>query len=297
MVVDKLLHPYATLTHTEVLQCFYKITIVLKRNQEGNFVILHTQLFKRYHSPMITKNRGIFKLKVSDLFPIKDGLLHLIFPEKCIVCQGELSPQDTQLCPFCFMDLDYTHYEKYSEASKVDKLFWGRVPVKQTYSHLFFKKGGSTQQILHELKYQYNAQIGRNFGEHIGHTLKGKKEWNGVDFLVPVPIHPKKVFSRGYNQSVLIAEGIAKSWGCPIRTLGIKKIRHTTSQTQKGRFLRWDNVKNNFSLNINDDFNGKHIAFVDDVITTGATLESLIRLVLNKYPDIRISIISLAFAA
>ena len=281
----------------EVLYCFHKITAVLKRYQEGNFVILHTQLFIRYHSPMITKNRALFKLKLSDLFRLKGPLFHLIFPEKCIVCEGELSPQDAQLCPFCFMDLDYTHYEKYSEASKVDKLFWGRVSVEQTYSHLFFKKGGSTQQILHELKYTFNAQLGRNFGEHIGHTLKRKKEWSDVDFLVPVPIHPKKAFSRGYNQSVLLAEGISQSLGCPIHTLGLKKTRHTTSQTQKGRFLRWDNVNNNFSLTNKDDFNGKHIAFVDDVITTGATLESLIRLVLDKYPDIRISIISLAFAA
>ena len=80
------------------------------------------------------------------------------------------------------MDLDHTHFEKYSEASKVDKLFWGRVPVEHTYSHLFFKKGGSTQQILHELKYKFKAQIGRSFGEDIGHTLKGKKEWSDIDF-------------------------------------------------------------------------------------------------------------------
>jgi ComF family protein len=281
----------------EVLYCFHKITADLKRYQEGNFVILHTQLFIRYHSLMITKNRALFKLKLSDSFHLKGPLFHLIFPEKCIVCQGELSPHDAQLCPFCLTDLDYTHYEKYLGASKVDKLFWGRVPVEKTYSHLFFKKGGSTQQILHELKYTFNAQVGRTFGEQIGHTLKEKKEWSDIDFLVPVPIHPKKAFSRGYNQSVLIAEGISKSLGCPIHTLGLKKTRHTTSQTQKGRFLRWDNVNNNFSLTNNDDFNGKHIAFVDDVITTGATLESLIRLVLDKYPDIRISIISLAFAA
>ena len=246
---------------------------------------------------MITKNRALFKLKLSDLFRLNGPLFHLIFPENCIACQDELSPQDTQLCPFCYMDLDHTHFEKYSEASKVDKLFWGRVPVEHTYSHLFFKKGGSTQQILHELKYKFNAQIGRSFGEDIGHTLKGKKEWSDIDFLVPVPIHPKKAFSRGFNQSALIAEGISKSLGCPLHTLGLKKNSHTISQTQKGRFLRWDNVKNNFSLTIKDDLNGKHIAFVDDVITTGATLESLVRIVLDKYPDIRISIISLAFAA
>jgi ComF family protein len=246
---------------------------------------------------MIPKKRGIFKLKLSDLFRFNGPLFHLIFPEKCIVCHGELSATDSQLCPFCLMDLDYTHFEKYSEASNVDKLFWGRVPVEQTYSHLFFKKGGSTQQILHELKYTFNTQVARNFGEHIGHTLKGKKEWSDIDFLVPVPIHSKKEFSRGYNQSALIAEGISKSLGRPIHTLGLKKTRHTTSQTEQGRFLRWDNVKNNFSLTTPLDLHGKHIAFVDDVITTGATLESLIRLVLDKYPDIRISIISLAFAA
>jgi hypothetical protein len=99
---------------------------------------------------MITKNRGIFKLNVSDLFLAKDRLLHLIFPEKCRVCASELAPSDLLLCPFCTLDLDYTHFEKYTEANAVDKLFWGRVPIKLAYAHLFYRKGGSTQHILHE---------------------------------------------------------------------------------------------------------------------------------------------------
>jgi ComF family protein len=246
---------------------------------------------------MITKNRGIFKLNVSDLFLGKDRLLHLIFPEKCRVCASELAPSDLLLCPFCTLDLDYTHFEKYTEANAVDKLFWGRVPIKLAYAHLFYRKGGSTQHILHELKYAYNARIGREFGKQIGNTLRQQEKWRDVDFLVPVPIHPKKEFSRGYNQSTRIAEGISTSLGIPVHELGLKKVKHTASQTRMGRFLRWDNVTHNFSITAQNNFQGKHIAFVDDVITTGATLESLIRTVLDKYPDIRISVISLAFAA
>ena len=246
---------------------------------------------------MITKNRGIFKLNVSYLFHVKDRLFHLIFPEKCRVCAAELAPSDVHLCPFCTLDLDYTHFEKYSGPNAVEKLFWGRVPIQQAYAHLFYRKGGSTQHILHELKYAYNAQIGREFGKQIGNTLREQEKWLDLDFLVPVPIHPKKEFSRGYNQSALIAEGISASMGIPAHSFGLKKVKHTASQTRKGRFLRWDNVSNNFSLTTANGFQGKHIAFVDDVITTGATLESLIRTVLDKYPDIRISVISLAFAA
>ena len=229
---------------------------------------------------MITKNRGQFKLKLSDLFPIQDRLLHLIFPATCIACKAELSASDTPLCPFCINDLDYTHFEKYTESTTLEKLFWGRVPIEQAYAHLFYRKGGSTQQILQELKYKFNAELGRNFGNSIGNILREKKE-----------------FSRGYNQSAILAEGISESMSIPIHALGLKKSKHTESQTRKGRFLRWDNVKNNFSLSSQTNWDGKHIVFVDDVITTGATLESLIRTVLEKYPDIRVSVISLAFAA
>ncbi len=246
---------------------------------------------------MITKNRGLFKLNVSDLFLVKDRLFHLIFPEKCRVCAAELAPTDMLLCPFCTLDLDYTHFEKYSDPNAIEKLFWGRVPIQRAYAHLFYRKGGSTQHILHELKYTYNAQIGHEFGKQIGNTLREQKNWLDLDFLVPVPIHPKKEFSRGYNQSALIAKGISASMSIPVHNFGLKKVKHTASQTQKGRFLRWDNVTNNFLLNSGNNFQGKHIAFVDDVITTGATLESLIRTVLEKYPDIRVSVISLAFAA
>jgi competence protein ComFC len=246
---------------------------------------------------MITKNRALFKLKVSDLFPLKDRLFHLIFPEKCTACSAELSTSDRHLCPFCLLDLDYTYFEKYTEATAVEKLFWGRVPIEQAYAHLFYRKGGSTQQILHALKYTYNGQIGRAFGKSIGQSLRQQQKWMDVDVLVPVPIHPKKEFTRGYNQSALIAEGISESMGIPVQSLGLQKSTHTASQTRKGRFLRWENVQNNFSLSSQSDFTGKHIVFVDDVITTGATLESLIRTVLDKYPDIRISVISLAFAA
>jgi ComF family protein len=246
---------------------------------------------------MITKNRGIFKLNVSDLFHVKDRLFHLIFPEKCCVCAAELAPSDVHLCPFCTLDLDYTHFEKYSDPNAIEKLFWGRVPIQQAYAHLFYRKGGSTQHILHELKYAHNAQIGLEFGKQLGLTLREQEKWLDLDLLVPVPIHPKKEFSRGYNQSTLIAQGISASMGIPVHSLGLKKVKHTASQTRKGRFLRWDNVSKNFSINTETNFQGKHIAFVDDVITTGATLESLMRTVLDKYPDIRISVISLAFAA
>jgi len=195
------------------------------------------------------------------------------------------------------IDLDYTHFEKYETHTAVEKLFWGRVPIEQAYAHLYYRKGGSTQQILHELKYKFNAELGRNFGNRIGNILRDRKEWKDIDVLVPVPIHPKKEFTRGYNQSAILAEGISESMSIPIYDFGLKKSKHTESQTRKSRFLRWDNVKNNFSLLSQGELNGKHIVFVDDVITTGATLESLIRTVLDKYPDIRISVISLAFAA
>lgn len=222
-----------------------------------------------------------------------DAIGHMIYPNQCIICEEEL-PKDTKsICNFCIEEMHFTQFEKFTEPTSLDKLFWGRVELNATYALLFFEKGKSTQKILHALKYKSNSEVGVEFGKLIGKTIKSLPKYNTIDLLIPVPLHPKKEFTRGYNQSEKLAEGISMILNVPVANSFLKKHKHTESQTRRGRFGRWDNVVNNFGIK-NKNTQPKHLAIVDDVITTGATLEAIIRSIKEIYPDIRISIISLA---
>jgi ComF family protein len=175
----------------------------------------------------------------------------------------------------------------------LDKLFWGRVSLVGTFALLHFYKNSSTQKILHALKYANKPETGIILGKEIGHKIKDLEFKSDADVLIPVPLHPKKQFARGYNQSEQLAKGISEITGIPTDNRFIGKLQHTSSQTRRGRFSRWDNVSGNFGLNkIKSSY--KHILIIDDVITTGATLEAMIQSIRTVYPELRISIISLA---
>ena len=221
------------------------------------------------------------------------AISHLIFPESCLICQNELSKVTHSICTFCSQELLFTHFEKYEEPTPLDKLFWGRVPLEQTFALLFFEKEKSTQKILHALKYQSRPAVGVEFGKMMGRKIKENGLFATVDLIVPVPIHPKKKFVRGYNQSEQLAIGLSDYLSIPYSNQFIHKMNHTESQTKKGRFARWDNVAQNFTLQ-NNQTEPKHVLLIDDVITTGATLEALVRVIHEKKPELRISIVSLA---
>lgn len=177
----------------------------------------------------------------------------------------------------------------------MDKLFWGRLPLTSTYAHLFFEKDKTSQHVLFQLKYQHNRKIGELFGREIGERLGGHDFFHAVEVLIPVPLHPKKAFFRGYNQSEVLAKGIAATSGVPVNVDLVKRIRYADSQTRKSRFVRWDNVRNTFQV---DDsiVRFKHVALVDDVITTGSTIESICVELRAKHPTLSISVITLGIA-
>jgi ComF family protein len=231
-------------------------------------------------------------LQLKKWFQHGTSLSHLLFPESCLICADELRESDKKICTFCASDLLRTDFEKYSEPTNLDRLFWGRVSLTATFALLYFEKGKSTQKILHALKYRSNPQVGEEFGKEIGRTIKKMPAFADLDALLPVPIHPKKAFVRGYNQSEELAKGIGIVHSIPVDTGFLKKLSHTASQTKKGKFARWDNVADNFGVRKKISY--QHIALVDDVVTTGATLEALIRSIQKNYPDLRISILSLA---
>ncbi|MEY3237080.1 MAG: hypothetical protein RI883_1181 [Bacteroidota bacterium] len=238
-------------------------------------------------------HRGKRFFGVKTLLEIKRSISHIVYPDQCLICDAEILKDTSSICPFCKTEMHFTYFEKYNEPTELDKLFWGRIKLEGTYALLYFEKGKSTQKILHALKYKSNPQVGIEFGEEISHKLKSISFFKSLDLLIPVPIHPKKAFIRGYNQSEQIAIGLSNVLSIPVDKHFLKKQEHTESQTKRGRFDRWDNVVNNFSIGRKNQ-NPKHIAIIDDVITTGATIEALVRSIQKNYPEIRISIISLA---
>ena len=177
----------------------------------------------------------------------------------------------------------------------MDKLFWGRVKVQSSYAHFFFNKGKVIQEMLFGLKYHNNKPLGLHYGRQIGMRMSQLSAYNTLDALVPVPLHPKKAFIRGYNQSEIIAKGISENHSAKLDTDLIKRIKHSSSQTKKNRFQRWENVDGIFLVNAKIK-NYKHVAIIDDMITTGSTVESIIRALRNENPDLSISVITLAIA-
>ena len=243
-----------------------------------------------------SKTLSVYRFWQKKLVEWKDDISHLIYPNSCLVCDRETPHKKNQICHLCETELHLTHFENYLEATKLDKLFWGRVRLEATYSLLHFEKENSTQAILHGIKYQNKKNLAREMGKRIGANLIKIEKFNTLDCLVPIPLHPKKEYQRGYNQSLLLTEGISQFTNTPSLENALKRIKHSDSQTKKGRFKRWENVQNTFKLDINELNNYQHIALVDDVVTTGSTLEVCVREIQNYHPQLKISIITLAIA-
>lgn len=178
----------------------------------------------------------------------------------------------------------------------MDQLFWGRQPVETTYAHYYFKKQGGIQRLLFSLKYGKNERLGTHLGEQIGEVLTQFPSTYSFDALIPVPLHPKRQFKRGYNQSQLLAQGIHRITSIPVDETVVQRRTNNRTQTGKSRFERWENVSSIFKINKKQVLRYRHVAIVDDVITTGSTIESLITEIRTVSPDIKISVVTLAIA-
>lgn len=225
-----------------------------------------------------------------------DSLSHLVYPHTCISCSGELSVNEQWICSFCQEKLSTTNFHLYDEPSPMDKLFWGRIDIRATYAHFYFKKKNPVQRILFQLKYKNGFKLGVYYGKLIGTCLKQNKHFGDADLLIPIPLHYKRQFKRGYNQSEQLAKGIARTYsGLRVDTSLITRSANTATQTKKNRFQRWDNVQGIFV--ISDELaNFRHIVLVDDVITTGSTIETLAQAIRQKHPQVAISVVTLAIA-
>lgn len=224
-----------------------------------------------------------------------NDLISLLYPELCQACGHSLFSNEYLICLSCLYKLPKTNFHL-EKNNTIEKIFWGRFPLQKASSFLYFRKGSRVQNLMHEFKYRSKKEIGYYLGELFAKELS-KEHWlDEVDVIIPVPLHPKKQQIRGYNQSEEIAKGIEKQSSILVETGVIKRIIASETQTKKSRFRRWENVSEIFMIDNSEKITGKHILIVDDVITTGATLEACAQKLLSV-EGVKISLASLAYAA
>ncbi|MBS1510093.1 MAG: ComF family protein [Bacteroidetes bacterium] len=232
---------------------------------------------------------------MQSLKEIFSSTLHLFYPHTCTGCGSDIIENDNQLCLHCINELPHTNFESHAN-NPIEKIFWGRMPLVAAHSEFYFSKGGLIQELIHALKYKNNTAIGFYLGEIMGNRLLASGRFSNVEALVPLPLFPDKEHKRGYNQAAVICNGIASAMNIPVITGNITRRRFTETQTRKHRTERWENVEGSFMVRNPEALAGKHALLIDDVITTGATLEAC-GSIMQKIPGVHLYIASLAYAA
>ncbi|MDB5248976.1 MAG: ComF family protein [Segetibacter sp.] len=200
-------------------------------------------------------------------------LVHLFFPHVCTGCGSDILNDKQLLCLHCLSELPETNFF-YLPHNPVEKIFYGRIPVRSAAAGYFFTKNSLIQTLLHRLKYKGNKEIGFYFGKLLSKFLMNNERFSGVDALVPLPLNPRREKKRGYNQSVVICEGITSAWKKPVLNNAVIRKVYTETQTQRGRITRWENMDGVFAVSQPEALENKHIMLVDDLVTTGASLEA-----------------------
>ena len=196
------------------------------------------------------------------------------------------------VCLSCRYLLPKTHYENNAE-NPLAQMFWGQVDFHAVTAEFFFSKTGKVQHLLHQLKYEGNKDAGFFLGQQIGESISKAYSFQGIDLIVPIPLHPKKEFMRGYNQSYVIAQGIEDKTKIPVMKDALRRKTFTSTQTKKSREERWENVKDIFEIVDAERLKGKHLLIVDDVLTTGSTIMAA-GMTLSIIEDIKISVATAA---
>ncbi len=218
--------------------------------------------------------------------------LNLLYPKLCYSCESTLKTNENILCTSCLHELPIAdhHLEK---DNPVEKIFYGRIPVENATSLLLFEKKGMVQKLIHNLKYRGHKEIGPFLGTWLGSELKEIPAWQKITMVIPVPLHRKKLRIRGYNQVAGFGEEIAKALEVPYREDHLLKITATKTQTIKKRLARWGTIDETFVINDPGALENAHVLLVDDLVTTGATLEACAHKLL-QIPNLKISIATMA---
>ena len=228
------------------------------------------------------------------MWPLISNFLGLLYPNLCLICGENLLKNEQQICLKCLSEIPRTNFH-FQKDNPVEKRFWGKADIQMATSFFFFTKGSPFQKLLHELKYRDNKEIGELMGSYAAVDILNVELINSVDYIVPIPLHPKKYAKRGYNQSELICNGMAKILSKPVEKQSLRRTRETATQTKKSVFERYENTSGIFEVIDKNAFANKHILLVDDVLTTGSTIDAAIQ-ALKQCDGIKVSIFTLAMA-
>ena len=224
-----------------------------------------------------------------------NDLLNLFWPRLCPGCTAAGMAAEALICLQCQAQLPYTGHH-YTLENAFTRRFWGRLPIESGAAMLTFSKGGRVQHLLHALKYRGRQDLGVYLGRVYGNMLVRSPWFTEVQLILPVPLHPLRLRERGYNQSACLAQGLSETMGVPWSGQHLLRVQQTTTQTHKSRVGRFDNVSSAFALEKPLPLEGKRVLLVDDVLTTGATLEACGAL-LRQVPGVRVSLATIAMAA
>jgi len=228
------------------------------------------------------------------LYDIWDDFISLLFPRLCYGCGSHLMRNENLICMECYVLIPRTNYHLLPD-NPVARLFWGRTFIEKAAAFSFYNRGSRIRNLIHNLKYRGIKEVGYELGRMYGSSLRSSGFTNGIDLIMPVPLHPSKKRKRGFNQSEIISEGIAAATGLPVDVKCLVRKGVSATQTRRSRFERWTNVEGIFFVTDQQIITGKHILLVDDVITTGSTVESCANELL-KADDVKVSVVALAYA-
>jgi ComF family protein len=225
---------------------------------------------------------------------IKEALLHLAFPHVCEGCGTDNLQAEHLLCLRCLSSLPSTNFYMHPN-NPIEKIFWGRMPVTSASSQYYFTKESMMQHLMHQFKYKGNKEVGIYLGRLMGWALQESNRFSFVDALIPLPLHKSREHKRSYNQAAILCEGISSVLNKPVLKNVVIRPEQTETQTKKGRIQRWQNMRGKFELTNPQAIEEKHVLLVDDVVTTGATLEACGQEIL-KAKNTQLSIATLCFS-
>lgn len=231
---------------------------------------------------------------ISYLGNMLSSLLHLLYPHSCETCGNDLSRSEEVLCMLCARQLPATGFQ-HIPGNPVEKIFTGRVAFQHATAGYYFRQQSRLQQLVHQFKYHGRKDIALYLGRQLGLQLQQSPWWQQVTTIIPVPLNTAKQRHRGYNQAAMLAAGIAGVLGCSMLDNALERVPNSSTQTRKSRMERWENVSSAFTLKDPNAINDQHILLIDDVVTTGATMEACAHAV--GAATEKVSICTLAYAS
>jgi len=232
---------------------------------------------------------------MSYIYDFWDDFISLLFPRLCYACGNYLLRNESLICTECYVVIPRTNYHNEPD-NPVEQLFWGRCMIEKAAAFSYYNKGSRIRNLIHNLKYKGIREIGNELGKIYGATLKASGFMNDIDLIIPVPLHQSKKRIRGFNQSETISTGIGEAASLPVEIQSLIRVKVSATQTKRSRFERWTNVEGIFKVVNPEIIAGKHILLVDDVITTGSTIEACANELL-KIGNVKVSVVALAYAA